>query len=243
MCCTYASLQSPPSSQISISCESVGNFHWSFAGSIRTCSMTSSTQISSQKTILTTADDKAKGINFQSNKKIQYLPVGIHLRLPALTTYSASHCALKEISYENFFNLEKLKYLWLDFNQIESIDSSVFEDLTSVIRIDLRFNKIKVMSGWNFANLPKLTYVGITNNNNCVTYDFNGISQIADIPKIVKRCQTKASMVKDLQVCKDKGPRVESKNVLLRNGIDNLYAEMKLMSGIDFKAIIRSSQL
>lgn len=70
-------------------------------------------------------------------------------------------------------------------------------------------------------------------------HDFSGSTQISKIPKAVKKCQTKASMVKDTEQCKQTGKKMESKNADLRQGVDRLYAEMKHNSGIDLKKILR----
>lgn len=99
--------------------------------------MKSTTQINSKHLVIEPENDKIKGLSFQNNNKITFLPIRLHLRFPDLVAYSASHCALQEITNANLFNLRKLRYLWLEGNQIETIEQNVFEGLVAIRKIDL----------------------------------------------------------------------------------------------------------
>jgi Leucine-rich repeat (LRR) protein len=75
------------------------------------------------------------------NSKITHLPVGVVEAFPSLIGYSATLCSIKIVSKENFVGLKQLKYLSLDFNQIEQINSETFGDLVSleVLRLGKNF--------------------------------------------------------------------------------------------------------
>jgi Leucine-rich repeat (LRR) protein len=80
------------------------------------------------------------GLNFDSNKKIEFLPIDIGSYLRGLEALSAYDCAITSIKRENFMNLVKLKYLSLDNNNIERIESDTFSNLHSLehVRIGKR---------------------------------------------------------------------------------------------------------
>jgi hypothetical protein len=74
-------------------------------------------------------DDSIKALNFWYNTKIKFLPVRVAETFPSLTAYMAAGCSLKKISKENFRNMDRLKLLWLQNNQITIINGNTFEDL------------------------------------------------------------------------------------------------------------------
>lgn len=121
-------------------CEKVDDFKWdeSFIGQSRTCFMNETTSIDSTGVRnRTPKDDNTRGIVFDHNKKIEYLPDGSALSFPGLVGFSADNCAIKSVSYDNFKFMDKLLYLNLRRNRIEKIDQDSFSDLTSLMQLVL----------------------------------------------------------------------------------------------------------
>lgn len=91
-------------------------------------------------TVSNPKDESITGIFYQLNKKISYLPSQLHEIFPNLIALTAHRCSVKAVTRENFRNLNKLKGLWLSYNQIEKIYSDTFEDLISLETLDLSEN-------------------------------------------------------------------------------------------------------
>lgn len=86
----------------------------------------------SDYTISMPRDDAVEGFDCERNKKISYLPVKIHEKFPNLVVLYADYCNIKAISKANFEKLGKLKRLSLSFNQIVTVNSNTFDDLTAL---------------------------------------------------------------------------------------------------------------
>lgn len=96
----------------------------------KTCHMQQTTTIDSDKdTIASKRDEIVSQLNLSGNKKIFFLPIRVDESFPNLTGYDAHDCSLTSLSLEPFRNLRKLKYLTLNQNQIEYIDTDTFTDL------------------------------------------------------------------------------------------------------------------
>lgn len=91
-------------------------------------------------TISTPRDEELEGFNVGQNYKILFLPIQTSEKFPNLIAYAASSCSIRTVRKENFQSLNKLKKISLDDNQIETIESNTFEDLTDLIYIGLSDN-------------------------------------------------------------------------------------------------------
>jgi acid phosphatase class B len=130
-----------------VSCESINDFSWGYAGKHKTCDMDGTTKIDSLGfAIVSTKDETVAAIQFARNKKVFFLPEKANEKFPNLVLYSANECSIKAISKINFKGLKNLKSLYLYQNQIEKILSDTFEDLTSLKEIELRERKIPFSS-------------------------------------------------------------------------------------------------
>lgn len=92
---------------------------------------------SSDVTISNEKDGKVDLIDYSENKKVKYLVAMVNLKFPNLRYYFADDCAIQEIFQKNFQLLSKLKFLYLNGNQIKRIKSDTFEDLTSLKELGL----------------------------------------------------------------------------------------------------------
>jgi Leucine-rich repeat (LRR) protein len=121
----------------SISCENFYNNHWSVIGKVKICEMRGVTTIDAEGFEVASPDDSITGLNFEFNKKISFLPIGVHKAFQNLLGYSAHSCSLTTISRNNFKGLIRLKLLLLEENQITTIYSDTFADLISLKHLDL----------------------------------------------------------------------------------------------------------
>jgi Leucine-rich repeat (LRR) protein len=102
------------------------------------CALNRATIITNDFKISWEKNEKFIGLNFESNKKIFYLPESPFEIFPYLKYINALECSIKEISYKNFKNLEFLRYLYLNENQIGAIATDTFKDLLNLEEIYLR---------------------------------------------------------------------------------------------------------
>ena len=124
-----------------ISCESINEFSFGYAGKFKTCDFDGSTKIDSLGfSISSTKDESVAAVQFARNKNIFYLPEKVSDKFTNLILYSANECLIREISKVNFKNLKFLKSLYLHNNQIQTIPGDTFEDLVSLNELELRKN-------------------------------------------------------------------------------------------------------
>lgn len=103
-----------------------------------TCSMQDATVIGGLDFKISSArDERVQEILFNRNRKISFLPLDTSKNFPNLTGYSARNCSIRNVRKENFHNLNALKGIYLDNNQIETIFSETFEGLISLQEIFL----------------------------------------------------------------------------------------------------------
>lgn len=102
------------------------------------CMMNGSTIINATNFIIADPrDDDIRGIFFDLNKKIEYLPYKIYMQLPILIKYSANNCSIKQISMENFEKLNRLEQIRLAGNLIQKISGNTFKGLKRLKHVDL----------------------------------------------------------------------------------------------------------
>lgn len=63
---------------------------------------------------------------------VEFLPVLVHERFPALNSYEVVNAPVQKISKKNFEKMYELEWLTLERNKIEVIRSDTFEDLISL---------------------------------------------------------------------------------------------------------------
>lgn len=93
--------------------------------------------------ISTARDDSVKALELSGNMAVQFLPVETHRKFPKLVVYSASECSIKTLKKEHFVNLDFLVGIFMRKNQIETLNTDVFEDLQALEELDfsnLQFN-------------------------------------------------------------------------------------------------------
>lgn len=142
------------------------------------------------------------------NKKIEFLPLKVHKKLPNVKLFLAESANIKKISALNFVGLSKLKLLDLSGNEIENIPDDCFQGLRDLQKINLSkktsaviskvnnfyalsltdFNQIKQMNGIAFVDLPQLAFVGL-DRSGCVSQWFTiGSDSSTFRRQITRRC-------------------------------------------------------
>lgn len=111
----------------SIPCEKTKLEDYEFPEKLKICIMEESTSIDTTGVTISTPLDNnmkeiSKEISFLSNVKIRFLPENPAENFPNLMIYGASRCSIEAVSKENFKGLGKLTILYLDFNQLTTID-------------------------------------------------------------------------------------------------------------------------
>lgn len=133
------SLSAATSNYASISCEEVKNYNWAW-GLALTCYMKTVAISSTGLTIGNARNESVGAIDYNNNKRLQFLPENPANNFPNLEIIQASGCAIERIHRNNFRNLTKLKVLWLTSNPLEKISSDTFKDLTSLESLVLSMN-------------------------------------------------------------------------------------------------------
>lgn len=82
-------------------------------------------------------DETVEAFYVRENTKIEFLPTNFGNVFPNLVGLAAFNCSIKEISQENFRGLDKLRVLWLVYNQIEKIYGDTFDGIPAVEQIHL----------------------------------------------------------------------------------------------------------
>lgn len=98
----------------------------------RCCHLNGNVRIDSADSTLSPKDEHVTTILLAQNKRIHHLPVALGNSYPNLKFYDAGHCGVREISRRNFEELEFLVWLDLRQNQIETLRSSTFKDLSAL---------------------------------------------------------------------------------------------------------------
>jgi DNA polymerase/3'-5' exonuclease PolX len=121
-----------------LSCETISDTELIIVGTVKTCVMDEFSKITSEGFVISSAQDlNVKALQLDQNKKIEFLPISSYQTFANLEFYSASKCSIKNISYQNFLQMNKLRALFLSENQIETIANDTFKDLAVLEVLDL----------------------------------------------------------------------------------------------------------
>lgn len=98
-----------------------------------------------------------------NGQKLNYLPTNMHSYFTKLRVIYVNNCGLKEINRKEL-QFPNLKYINLQNNSLEVIESDLFAYNPILRAIELQNNKIKDVKWEAFASLTALTYLYIQNN-------------------------------------------------------------------------------
>jgi hypothetical protein len=113
-----------------VTCEKVEDLCCDSFGFFKTCFMNDKTTINGDGFNISPNDETIERLIMTNNQEIEFLPENVNETFPDLFLYAA-------ISNKNFKGLSKLRELNLAHNQIETIPSDTFKDLTWLQELDL----------------------------------------------------------------------------------------------------------
>lgn len=101
------------------------------------CQMDEKTEITSDDVEVSKASEDKFSLWFDRNRKISFLPIKVHEKMPNLFAIYGDHCSISMIGKKNFKNLTKLENVHLIGNKIERINSDTFEANPNLKIVDL----------------------------------------------------------------------------------------------------------
>lgn len=82
-------------------------------------------------------NDEIRVIDLSKNRKVEFLPIHVFVKLPLITNYYANKCSIRNISRKNFERLHAIYELNFKDNSIETIPSDTFQDQDRLIYLNL----------------------------------------------------------------------------------------------------------
>lgn len=126
-------------SDAQISCEREENRFWGDSvGTANTCFLHQTTSINSDEfSFVPSKDESIGGLYFAFNKNIRFLPIRTVETFSNLLACDARYCSLTSVTLANFKGLNKLISLYLSGNQIATINSETFQDMSALEELHL----------------------------------------------------------------------------------------------------------
>lgn len=101
--------------------------------------------------------------------------------LESLTTMDLSNNQITTVN--GIFNLTRLQYLDLSYNEINNLNGQEFENLTSLLEIKLSHNKLTKIPAYEFSTLSNLNILDLSKNNISVV-DTNAFKGLVRLEKL-----------------------------------------------------------
>ena len=92
---------------------------------------------------------------------------------------------LTSVPLDAFATLTKLRFIDLEYNQIEELPNGIFKNNLELIEIYLFQNKIKYLGTEIFNDLKKLNYVDL-GDNICINKKYDGATEIIQLKNDIK---------------------------------------------------------
>ena len=131
---------------------------------IRTCIIEDQKIDDERLSVADDANQSIQGFNIEGNKEVKFLPENIVESFPKLIAYQVYNCSIRTINAKHFKGLNNLELLFLDYNEVESIDGDAFKDLTKLEELSLHYNKITMIAPNLFQPLTSLEEFRAGNN-------------------------------------------------------------------------------
>lgn len=81
-------------------------------------------------------------VDIQGKSVCNFVPIGIEKLFPQLEGFAISSSKLKVIKRRDLAQFKDLKAVWLIYNDLETLDSDLFESNPGLLYIDFRGNKL-----------------------------------------------------------------------------------------------------
>lgn len=111
-----------------------------------------------------TPADNVIEIHLNGSIKSKILTSNVCAAFPNLLKIKAIGIGLKEVAADAFKNCPKLTALYLDNNEITSLDNSIFETNHQLERLEIPNNKIKIFDTSILNHTPKLQLMFLADN-------------------------------------------------------------------------------
>lgn len=115
-------------------------------------------------------------INLRGSLSVYYWPQGLGNLMPQLEAFALDTLKLRSIKKRDVEVFKKLKMIWCRFNDLESLDSDLFEPNPDLMYANFDGNKLKFIGENIFEPTPFLQEA-FFHNNNCI--DSEGKSESA----------------------------------------------------------------
>ncbi|KAG5668303.1 hypothetical protein PVAND_016249 [Polypedilum vanderplanki] len=159
-----------------------------------------------------------------NNQLCRFIPADADKFFPHLETLRIWSSGLKRLEQNDIKNFNELRELILPLNEIETLDSNLFEFNLKITKIDLSRNKLKNVGLALFAPvMKKLNHVNF-NHNECIDDNLRGNIEIFS-EKVRKFCPPTIEMLQnDVVFLVDQNEKlkliIEAKNALIKENCD-----------------------
>ena len=109
-------------------------------------------------------DQSVQAFLISDSKEVKFLPESIDDIFPGLIVYEVKKCSIATVNGKHFKGLNKLEYLDLSNNEIDSIDRDSFKDLNNLEFLKLSSNQIETIDSNLFKSLDTLWQLRINGN-------------------------------------------------------------------------------
>lgn len=120
----------------------------------------------------------------------EVIPSGFGSVFPNVEFFQIWSAKLKTVSSADIQQFDKLREIWLYTNELEYLESNLFEYNQNVEYINFKSNKIKYIGGNFFENLPNLQGASFYDNV-CTSSEADSAASLEDIKnEIRQRCSS-----------------------------------------------------
>ena len=168
-----------------ISCD-LSEAYWKYSASeLFTCTIKNQPiDHSNFKVKISQADgEKVKGLIFDDDKKVKFLPMNLAEVFPNLEELSVKHSFIESISGKTLEGLKSLKRLSITNNDLSVIEKENFAHLTQLEELDLNEGNIRFIEEDAFSNLHSLKalYLGGNKLRFVQPKTFDGLANLQNI--------------------------------------------------------------
>lgn len=135
------------------------------------------------------------------HQTVYFMPKGIAKIFPRLEVILITNSKLKEIERSDLENFEKLQELYLYGNDLEKLDSDLFESNPSIKIINFGYNRLKFVGKNIFKPLTKLEYADFEGNDciNRVAGNGSEVEELINEPEY--ECSSSSKGIITSQLC------------------------------------------
>jgi len=172
---------------------------------------------------------------FISNKVVHYFPQGLENIFKDLRTIEISDSGLKVVHQSDLKPFSKLTELSLNNNQLEVIESGLFDFNLNLGLINLKNNKISFIDSRVFDNLVKLRFLSLESN---ICIDMKTEIGLTDVQNIIKaakdQCDDPSYSNLNLKIHKLETESKSLNSDNLMDKLNNLEDEIKNSKFVNF---------